>query len=189
MFVSRCDAKGRYVFFNQAWLDFARQNWRADFAPDRLLGETWRGQIGDHTTLHLYDQLVERARELGRPLTVPFRCDAPNLRRFMEMSLLPLADGGLEWASRLLRQETRPPVSLPEVASALATELVVMCSWCKKVRVPEWEGLAPLMAGIWVEVEEAMSLFAVTHAGFYPAISHGVCPTCYQSVISLAEST
>lgn len=188
MFVSRCDAKGRYVYFNPAWLEFARQNWRADFSPHSLLGATWRAQIADRATLHLYDRLVERALELGRPLTVSFRCDAPDLRRYMQMSLLPLPDGGLEWASRLLRQEPRPPVLLPEVDPVLATELVVMCSWCKKVRVPDWPGLATLQAGDWVEVEAVMSFFSEAHAGFYPELSHGACPACYQRIMAQAES-
>lgn len=183
MFISRCDPEDRYVHLNQAWLDFARQNWRADFAPESILGDTWRRHISDRATLHLYDRLVQRARQLARPLSVAFRCDSPDLRRFMEISALPLPDGGLEWASRLLRQEPRPLVRLPEPDAELVARLAIMCSWCKKVQVPEWAGVAPLVVGDWVEVEEIMPLFSDAHAGFYPELSHGVCPACFRMVL------
>lgn len=188
MFVSRCDAQERFVHLNQAWLEFARVNWRPDFDPRSVLGATWRQQISDPTTLHLYDLLTQRARNLGRPLTVAFRCDAPGLRRHMEMTVTPLPDGGLEWASRVLREEPRPPVSLLEARARRSGRLLTVCSWCKKVRVPSWVAGRGVQTGDWLEVERIMPLLADVLADVQPDLTHGACPACHQVILAEIEA-
>ncbi len=188
MYVSRCDAQGRFVYLNQAWLEFARANWRADFDPRSVLGATWRQQISDPATLHLYDLLAQRARRLGRPLTVAYRCDSPGSRRHMEMMVRPLPDGGLEWASRTLREEPRPAVSLLEARARRSERLLTVCSWCKKVRTPPWAVGPGVKAGDWLEVESIMPLLADALADVHPGLTHGACPTCHQAILAEIEA-
>lgn len=188
MFISRCDPQGRYVYFNQAWLEFARENWRADFDPQAVLGANWRTHISDPATLQLYDLLAQRARRLGRPLTVAFRCDAPDLRRFMEIRVSPLPDGGLEWASWIARQEPRAAASLLAARAQRSPRLLTVCSWCKKVQVPDWACGQDCEVGRWVEVEQVMPLLANALSGYYPELTHGVCPTCHQALLAEIEA-
>ena len=188
MYISRCDDQGRFVHLNQAWLDFARHNWRVDFDPAAVLGVSWRAQITDPTTRQLYDRLAQRARQLARALTVSYRCDSPDRRRFMEMRVRPLSDGGLEWASRSLREEPRPAVDLLAARDRNADRLLRVCSWCKRIQAPEWAA-EPSAAGDWLEVERIMPLLADLRAGFYPALTHGVCPDCYERVMAEIQAS
>ena len=188
MFISRSDRQGRLVYLNQAWLDFARENWRADFEPELVLGAGWRQQISDPATLHLYDLLVQRALRLNHPVAVAYRCDSPDLRRYMEMRVSPLPDGGLEWASRILREEPRAVANLLETRARRSERLLRVCSWCKKVQMPDWAGGKGGEVGHWVEVEEVMSRLADTQAGAYPDLTHGACPDCYQAILEEMEA-
>jgi hypothetical protein len=78
--------------------------------------------------------------------------------------VLPLEEGGLECRYRTLLVESLGS----EAANLRAQELLTLCSWCKKVRLPE---------GNWVEVETA-ALRLEFFLGDAPQLSHGICPPC-----------
>ncbi len=164
-FVLHVDADSRIFHVNEAWLAFGREN---DFPMERgLLGRRLLEFISDTTTQQLYRTLLERVRKSGRAVTFPFRCDSPALRRFMEMQMLPLADNGIEFRSRIVKSEARPWMGLLAPAVLRSQELIHCCGWCKRVSIPEW-----------VEIEEALQRTKWFEASRLPDISHGICPPC-----------
>jgi hypothetical protein len=169
-FVHRIDADGRISFVNDDWLAFAADNgYRTSRANE--LGRLLESVIGDDETRHIYALLIERARACDQPVRFDYRCDAPDRRRWMQMSMRHLAASDeIEFASELWREEPRPPVALirPPQAPVSSNRLLSMCSWCKSV----------LAERAWVEIEQAviaLGLFGVEAA---PRISHGICPDC-----------
>ena len=85
----------------------------------------------------------------------------------MRMTILPLPDKGLEFRSELLREEPRPKVDLLDPALPRGTDFLEMCSWCKKVKAPDW-----------VEVEEGVARLGLFQEPGLPRVSHGICPDC-----------
>jgi hypothetical protein len=174
----RTDEHGLISYVSPRWVEFARRNWRPDFRPEEVLDTRLLGHISDPPTRHLYSMLMERMGEIGREVVLAFRCDAPDLRRHIRLGVRPHPGGGLEWDSRVVAVEPRPPVPLLAPV-ARDRRLLGVCSWCKKVRAPSWLGNARLQPDQWVEVEEIMPLLA---AGV-PDLTHGACPECYARVL------
>jgi hypothetical protein len=165
MFEYELDATDRIRDVSDRWLDFARENDAAHLTREAVVGHSVWDFIADDRTRHLYAQLFERARDYGQVLCVPFRCDSPDFRRFMELDIVSRADGGLVIESRLLCEEPREPVWVRRSAGPV----IQMCGWCKKVRTDD---------DTWVEIEEAANPETLaTRPGL--DISHVTCPACY----------
>ncbi len=165
----------KIVAVDEAWSEFARANDGMDLLPPRPLGRSLLSYIPDLPTAHVYGRLFDRIRQTGQPLSVPFRCDSPRLRRFLELRLEPRDEGGFRLSSVLLRAEPRPPVSLLERSRPRGTDMLLMCGWCKRVAIAE----------AWVEVEDAVSELKLFERKVLPDISHGICPGCLESTTSL----
>ena len=52
----------------------------------------------------------------------------------------------------------------------MSDEILVICSFCKRIRVEEAQ---------WVEVEEAVRLLELNEAWPLPQLSHSVCEACF----------
>ena len=59
----------------------------------------------------------------------------PELRRHLELTVVPEADGHLTIRSCTLQTEPREPVPLLDDQSERSNEFITICSWCKKVEV------------------------------------------------------
>lgn len=114
--------------------------------------------------------LVRRLREDGREVVLPFRCDSPELRREMDLQIGARAAGRfVVFSARLRAEERRPePQPLLSAEAERGAGTLTMCGWCDRF----------LVAGEWVEVDEAASRLSLFGRDRLPEISHGVCPEC-----------
>ena len=179
-FVHRIDPDGRIGFINDAWLAFAAENgWHTSAV--QVLGSDLMAYIVDPETRHLYNLLINRAREEGREASFNYRCDSPDCRRFMHMRIDYIRElNQVEFRSRVLRLERRDPADLinPSYA-ARSGEILTMCGWCKAVWVDH----------AWIEVEQAVELLGVLTEQVLPRISHGICPGCRDRIISVGAQS
>ncbi len=169
-FIYRVDASDRIIFANAAWYDFARENGDTALQPERVIGGSLWDFICNTETRHLFEVLLKRVRATGQPVTLPYRCDSPDCRRFLELEITRPAPQEIEFCSRILREERREPVRLLEDSVERTDELLVMCGWCKKVALPD---------NRWAEVEEAVKALQLFDAPRLPRISHGMCQGCH----------
>ena len=165
------DAQFRLVQVDEAWAKFAIENAAPELAqpvgvPDRTLFS----YIADDTTRQVYRAMFDRVRAEGRPITVPLRCDAPRLRRFLELTIAPRGGGGFLLESALVRSEPRPYLALLDAARRRTQELIRMCGWCKAVDAD----------GRWVEPERGVQLLNLFERDALPEITHGMCEACYE---------
>jgi hypothetical protein len=152
------------------WREFADHNGAAGL--DRQVeGRSLWDFIADGDTRYLYRTLFDQVRRRQRPVTVPFRCDAPETRRFMQLHVRPLTEDSLDVSGQLLREELRERVPLLDSAAPRTDDLLTMCSWCKRIPVH----------GAWLEVEEAAQALGL-FSGPVPKVTHGVCPDCQAAV-------
>jgi hypothetical protein len=165
------DAGDRLVFADEGWRAFARMNAAPGYAdPSALYGQPLLSFISDPTTRHIYAGLLERVRREQLQIRVPFRCDAPSCRRWLELVMTPRPDGGVTFVSRELRTEPRrEPVEIATAAPGGET-FVRMCGWCKKVDA----------GGQWLEIEDAIVRLRLFSARETPSVTHGICPACVE---------
>lgn len=174
-FVHRIDADGHIVFVNTDWLDFATENgWPVSSA--NLIGSPLSAYIADRETQHLYRLIIDTTRAHRRTVVFNYRCDSPDCRRFLEMSIHhDQASDTVEFRSRVLRLEPRPTVALLEPTDRTrSSDLLNLCGWCKSAQVDDQ----------WVEVEEAVRRLRLFDRKQLPLLSHGICPSCLGSLKS-----
>lgn len=164
---------------NDVWKRFADEN-AGEGLGDRVLG-TWLWQhLAGVEVKHLFKALVERVREGGGPVRVPFRCDAPELRRFMVLELTSLPDEAIRFSSWIEAEEAREPVALLEAHRESDPELMVkMCAWCKRIHAGPDR---------WRELEDAMAELGLFHLERLPRITHSVCRDCQDQVMHELEA-
>lgn len=103
----RIDAQGTLIFLSERWNDFLQNNLPpSKGVPDYLGSQLWN-HLGDSTTILLYQALIARAQKTGKEVIVPFRCDAPARRRFLEMHVRSMENGVTEFRALTLREEPR----------------------------------------------------------------------------------
>ena len=184
--VYRVDRHDVITRVNAAWRAFAAENGARSLAA-RAVGTSLWAHVEGAETRALYAGVHAAVRRSGRPVTLPFRCDGPEERRWMELTVRPLGGGNLQVVSALVQRAASPRVPLLDPAEPRGAGQFVMCSWCKRVRV-DGDGAAGGAAGAgarptddgygagpWVDV---VGLPAGRPGAGLPRVVHDACPDC-----------
>jgi len=179
-YIYRIDSQDRIFFVSENWQHFAEENKGADSCGvSHVLNQPlWHFITGEETE-YLFRLILEKVRTYGKWVNIPIRCDSPVLRRFLEISIGPLSEKSVEFRSRVIRVESRPPIMLFETDVPRSSEMVRVCSFCKKIAVSE---------NTWEEVEDALNHMALLCLPRLPMITHGMCRTCFQDAMAELES-
>ena len=166
------DAQDRIVGVSEEWVAFARENAATHLHAGSVVGHELLDFVTGEELGHLYRMILDRVRNTGRKVVLPFRCDGPALRRFMELEIEPAGEGRLAFAGRLVRSEPRASEILLDPAVEHSDAMLTICSWCKRVDC----------RGEWVEVEEAVARLGLFEASAVPQLSHGMCAECARAI-------
>jgi LSD1 subclass zinc finger protein len=161
------DAEDRIIACGPGWEAFALANGAPTLAVGTLIGTALLDSITGKVTRVFTQGLLARVRATGRPLVLPYRCDAPWERRFMRMELSPLEGGGIRLRHWLLRSEPQAPLVYLEMACQRGSDTHVRCSLCNRVKHRE----------AWLEPGELMGCLGLAPAGPLRII-YGICPAC-----------
>jgi hypothetical protein len=176
IYVYKIDEDDRIVYVSDNWLTFALENEGIDrCAPSFVLGKLLWHFISDGETRHLYKVLLQKVRSQQSPVTIPINCDSPDLRRWIEITILPLPDKAVEFRSEIIRTEPRDPVDLLSTTVDRSEEFIKICSFCKKIAISNNE---------WVDTDKAIEGLDLFESSKLPQLTHGVCPACHKSVIA-----
>jgi len=174
----RTDSNGRIISVNREWTRFAIENGAPELQGKAVLGKQLSDSFAGDETRHVYTLIVEKVHRKNRAAVVPFRCDGPTIRRMMELTILPREKGETEYRARELREEETPYLPLLDPDRPRSGDMVLVCSWCRSVRVGEE----------WVEVEEAVRQLRLFEAVEMPSITHGICERCSEKVLRQSGS-
>jgi hypothetical protein len=138
----------------------------------RIIGRRLNDFItGDITRMFVHTMLMS-ARTLQREVSRPYRCDTPQLRRLMRMSIEPHADGRLDVHHWQLAQDPVPqPIPVVAAAGGSAAAFIKRCSMCNRIRVGQE----------WVEVGSARQEPSLTGIASLMVV-YGVCPECLRGL-------
>ncbi len=178
VFIYRIDNSDTIVSVSDNWDSFAFGNaWdNSGCRPEDVVGHKLWDFIEDIETQHLYAEIFQRVRSGRRCGPIPFRCDSPQERRFLELILVLMTDKQIEVTSRILRTESRDPLGLLDRETVRTSRLIRLCSMCKKMETPSKE---------WAEIEAGLAELRLFEATEMPQITHGLCPHCYN--VTMAE--
>jgi hypothetical protein len=172
VFTYRVDKTDKIVGVSDNFYTFAEKNdWHGHWRPEDVIGHSLWDFIQDRETRHLYQELFRRVRKGKRCRAIPFRCDSPDERRFLELILEALPDHQIAITSKIVRTEHRNRIRLLDAGTSRSTDHLIICSMCKKIEVSPQH---------WAEIEEGLVQLRLFEAHDMPLLSHGVCPECYQ---------
>lgn len=171
----KIDSFDRIIDVSKNWNKFANDNHaaRSSFYPEIINKSLWNF-IADKETINLYQMAVEKVRSSNKIVNIPIRCDSPELKRFIEISIKPLPDNIIEFSSKIIGIERRDPVELLDFYIDRSDEFIKICSYCKQVEIAENE---------WVETDKAIIELDLFGSYILPRLTHGVCPLCYESIM------
>jgi len=173
--IYQVDHSDTIVSVNASWNVFADANACESFRPlEDVVGHKLWDFIEGRETRHLYQEIFRQVRGGKRFHPIPFRCDSPSERRFLELLVEALKDGQIQITSKTLKTEPRDPVPLLEADRPRSAEFLTMCSICKKIE---------LSPGRWIEIEEALVHLRLFEADEMPQLTHGLCLPCYQTAL------
>ena len=166
----RVDGTDRVDWVSSNWLAFARENGAATLTESSVLGCCLWDFIADDQTRDLYQSIHSRVRELRNKVIVPFRCDSPTIRRYMQLSISGAADNDcLFYESGITRVEPRSYLAVLDPACTRTDSALWMCSCCKKILL-EPHG--------WLEVEDVSEKLQLNHRKKLPFCQHTLCRDC-----------
>ena len=165
----RVDARDQIVWVDAAWLAFARENGAADLTEDSVKGRSLWEFIADESTRCFYREIHRRIRSSGQASVIPIRCDSPNLKRHMQLTVSCEPEGTLHYRSVLLRVELRTRFALLEPSTKRTTNRLTMCSCCKRVLI-EPVG--------WLALEAVAAKLNLFESESAPCLFYTVCPDC-----------
>lgn len=168
VFIHTVDADGNIAAVNDEWVEFARENGAPELDRDAVVGRDIWGFIAGMETRHISRLLLDKAGRSGKGLTIPYRCDSPGLRRFMEMEIATAGNVIVEFRSRILKFERREPVLLLDPHAGRGGEFLTICSWCRRARLDS----------MWVELDEAVKKLDLFSSASLPQLTHGMCQDC-----------
>lgn len=170
--IYRVNNKDELIFFNKEWVHFALANDGSELLPENLFNcSLWEFITGD-ITARLYKEIIKRVR-MGHVSHFNFRCDSPEFRRFMEMTITLQNGDEVQFETILITEEERKPQELLYKDTPRTNDLIRMCGWCNKFGVGE---------EVWVEVEEAVSTLCLFEHESLPRITHGICDSCAATI-------
>jgi hypothetical protein len=167
--IYRIDRNDLIVSVNAAWDRHAISNDAPELTESNVVNHSLWDFVSDAMTRHIYQQMLVEVRN-GKSLDFEFRCDSPDRRQFLEMRMTPLSDNGVQFETVTNYVEDRSSQELYRRSSEFTNELIVTCSWCKKIKVAE---------NVWYEVEKAIQILKVFVLHPAPRLSHGMCEECY----------
>ena len=175
----RIDENNTIYWLSENWLHFASLN-HADerCLPENVIGKPIQSFIENENTACLYTTIIEQVRQRGQGAIFPFRCDAPDIRRFLEFRIIPLENSHVEFQSEILWSESRETIHLLRPDIERSDETLVICSMCKKAEVEKQ----------WLELEIAIEKLQLVETNSPPTLSHGYCPECLKIIMSSIRS-
>ena len=166
--VYRIDAADYIRYVSPAWDQFAVEN-QGQHLVHRVIGSSLWRHIGGLEVRAVYRLLLQRLRTSEqRPIRFPFRADSPTLRRYMEMVVTPLPNGGIEFRCQSVREEPRRNIALLDPAIARSEKRIILCALCKALHAHRE----------WMELDEAVRISSVFDGGLWPHMDHDLCPSC-----------
>ena len=166
------DADNRIVNVVGPWDEFALKNDGPGACVQAILGKPLDQFIAGDVSRMFVSTMLMSARSLNRTVYRSYRCDSGHLKRYMEMTIIPVNDGILEVRHRLLHSEPMQQYQFVPAQRSGTTGVAgtKRCSMCNKIQAN----------GEWMEVEDALKAQAVTTERAQGPWVFGVCPTCLE---------
>ncbi len=132
------DSRNCIVSVSGAWDDFAADNGGVELYSVHVKGRSiWEFVTGDATRMWL-DAVFQLARLKNVMIERNYRCDSPDLKRFMVMRIFSEQDELIRVEHELLSTELRTLPIYMNYGTDRTKKLHKRCSMCGRLHVNDW---------------------------------------------------
>jgi hypothetical protein len=162
----RLDSQDRIVGTGGAWIKIASDG-SDRLAAERVIGTSIYVHVAGHFTRKFLQAFLAQARVSAGQVRQTYRCDSPDLKRFVEMRAMPEGCDRLLVSHQTVDEQPLPfRIQVLQVSRQRASRL--RCSICNRLRRKS--------DGVWREPEDSV------HRGDTALVIHTVCEECRRSV-------
>lgn len=165
------DANNNIVAVNQRWQSFALTNNAPELSDELVIGKPLMQFISGNITKRFWETFLEKIRLTNAEIHLNYRCDSPDLKRFMQIKAYRGEGERLYFESALLRTESRTTPIHFKRAQQRNADTKVRCSFCNNI----------LYKNHWVEAET----FVTGNRSVTLDVIYGICPACQTSLDAL----
>jgi len=163
------DEANRVTDVDRPWLAFARANGAPELTREAVIGAGLFRFVAGWEAVRHYGELFDALRSSRSSATLPFRCDSPETRRYMQLTMQANTKRHVRLVGRLLQREAREAVPVLDPKVPRDGHWLVICSMCLQLETD---------SGGWSEIEAALSDPHVVPEPGLPRLSHTLCPSC-----------
>jgi hypothetical protein len=133
------DRQNRVVSLSGGWDEFAYENGGVNLTPQDVCGrKIWEFVTGDVTRMWL-EALFQHARVCSTRVERPYRCDSPDLKRFMRMCIDIEQEGKLRVEHKLISTEQRSVPLHIRYGANTNKKTRQLCSMCGRLNNNGWQ--------------------------------------------------
>ena len=167
------DAADILVKVNLGWDNFAEANEGITIYSNHIVGKSLWSYITGKDTQKIYQELLALVRQKQKPITLPYRCDSPELRRFMSMTITPLENKAVQFSNHTLKTVPRPPHHFKLSKLYEGQAIILRCSLCNRLKVKS----------AFLELEEALDKGELLNDNKPIIITYTVCQECSDHIL------
>ena len=167
------------AYVDHWWVAFASENGAPELQESSVVGRVIWEFIHDEPTISLYREVHDHVRASGHAVEVPFRCDSPTLKRYMQLTIIPGNEGQLLYESKVIRTVPQHCEKLLEQTAQRSKSFLTMCSFCKRCLL-EPSG--------WLEMEDISLRLRMDDEPSVPELHYTVCPNCANRLCELGAA-
>ena len=176
--IYRIDESDRIVYVNDEWDIFAVENDAKELISENIKNKNLWEYIQGEELVYLYGMVFDKVRKSRIELSFQYRCDSPEIKRYLKMNVAPLKGHMIEISNPIVKIEKRETIDILRNKVRANDEFITMCSWCKRVKAEEW-----------VEVEDAIKKYGLFEKDSLPQITHSICKACTDKLYMTLKKT
>lgn len=155
------------------WDRFAIENDAPELSGERIIGRSIFDFVSGNVTRQFFVALLQIVRA-GRPeIELEYRCDSPELRRYMHMRVSCVEGGRVRFQNSVIRTEPRDRTVSIMTARHRTRDTHVRCSMCNQIKI----------AGNWVEPDHIDDVQLICSEDM--AVIYGICKSCDEELQKL----
>jgi hypothetical protein len=133
------DSHDRIISVSKEWNAFSDENGGKHSSSTDVIGQRiWDFVAGDATRMWLAT-VFQFARLCGTSIERPYRCDSPEMKRFMRMRIVSEQGGNLRIEHEVLATEQRPAPIHIHYGANTTKNTSQRCSICGRVNRGGWQ--------------------------------------------------
>ena len=155
---------------SENWDEFARNNDGISVLSQNVIGKSIKEFISGDPSIMWMDAILMSAKIKGKPIEKNYRCDSPDMKRYMKMIIQPLDNGCLKLTHYVIKTEKQKQRIIYKGSKILTPNTMQRCSVCGRI----------LYENSWYEINEYAEIKPKNISEF--KVIYSVCDGCKRNL-------